>query len=40
VSGVGRGIGVLDGGGDHQREKGSFGENVGNLVVTNGDYVA
>jgi len=29
VSGVGRGMGVLDGGGDRQKGCGSFGVNVG-----------
>jgi len=39
LSGVGRGIGVLDGGGD--RRKGSvLGVNVGHLIVINGDIVA
>jgi len=40
VSGVGRGIGVLDGSGDRRRERGSFGMNLGRLIVTNGDFVA
>jgi len=40
VSGVGRGMGVLDGGGDHRRGRGSFGVNVGHPIVTNGDFVA
>ena len=38
VSGVGRGMGVLDGGGDHQRRD-SFGVNLGRPIVTNGDFV-
>jgi len=29
MSGVGRGMGVLDGSGDRRRERGSFGVNVG-----------
>jgi len=29
VSGVGQGMGVLDGGGDSRRGRGSFGVNVG-----------
>jgi len=33
---VGRGIGVLDGGGDHRRERGSFGGKCGHPIVTNG----
>jgi len=36
MSGVSRGMGVLDGGGDHRRGKDSFGENVGHPIVTNG----
>ena len=36
VSGVGRGIGVLDGGGDRQRGRGSFGGvNLGYPILTN-----
>jgi len=34
VSEVGRGIGVLDGGGHHQRERSSFGVNAGVRVIT------
>ena len=40
VRGVGRGMGVLDVGGDRRRERGSFGQfgvNVGRPIVTNGD---
>ena len=40
VSGVGRGMGVLDGGGDRPRRRGSFGVNLGRPIVTNGDFVA
>jgi len=40
VSGVNRGIGVLDRGGDRRRKRGSFGVNVGHLIVTDGDFVA
>jgi len=40
VSGVGRVMGVLDGGGEHQRGRGSFGINLGCPTVTNGDFVA
>jgi len=40
VSGVGRGMGMLDGGGDRQRGKGSFGVNLGRPIVTNGEFVA
>jgi len=37
VSGVGRGMGVLDRGGDRRRETGSFGVNVGqHPIVTDG----
>jgi len=38
VSGVGRGMGVLDGGGDPRRGRGSIEVNKGGrLTVTNGD---
>jgi len=37
VSGVGRGIGVLDGDGDRRRGRGSFGGEFGRPIVTNGD---
>jgi len=43
VSGVGRGMGVLDGGGpggDCRRGRGRFGVEVGRPIVTNGDFVA
>ena len=40
VSGIDRGMGVLDGGGDRRRKRGSFGVNVGRPVVTKGDFVA
>ena len=33
VSGVGRGIGVLDGGGDRRRGMGCFGVNLGHPIV-------
>jgi len=36
VSGVSKGMGVLDGGGDRRRERGSFGVNLGRSIVTNG----
>jgi len=39
VSVVGRGMGVLDGGGDRQK-KGSLGVNFGRPAVTNGYFVA
>jgi len=35
VRGVGQGMGVLDGGGDRRRGRGSFGVNVGRPIVTN-----
>jgi len=35
VSGVGRGIGVLDVDGDRRRERGRFGVNFGRPIVTN-----
>jgi len=40
VSGVGRGMGVLDGGGNRRRGRSSFGVNLGRPVITNGDSVA
>jgi len=40
VSGVGRGMGVLNGGGDRRMGRGSFGGELGRPVVTNGDFVA
>jgi len=40
VSRVGRGMGVLDWGGDRRRGKSSFGANVDHLIVTSGDNVA
>jgi len=41
VSGVGREMGVLDEGGDHQRQGGvSFVGEFGCPIVTNGDFVA
>jgi len=38
VSGVGRGMGVLDGGDDRRRGRGSFGVNLGRPIVTNGAF--
>jgi len=38
MSAVGRGMGVLDGGGDRRRGRGSFGVNLGRPIVTNGDF--
>ena len=38
VRGVGRGIGVIDGGGDRRRERGSFGVNLGRPIVTDGAF--
>jgi len=40
MSGVGLGVGVLDFGGDHRRERGSMGVNLRHPIVTNGDFVA
>ena len=40
VSGVGRTMGVLDGGGNRPRERGSLGVNFGRPSVTNGDLIA
>jgi len=37
VSGVGRGMGVLDGGGDRRRGRAPLGANVGRPIVTNRD---
>jgi len=39
VSGVGRGMGVLDGSGYCQRGRGSFGVNLWRPFVTNGNFV-
>ena len=39
VSGVGQGMGVLDGGRDRLREGTILGVNVGHPIVTNGDFV-
>jgi len=38
VSGVGRGMGVLDGGGDRLRERAVLWVNLGRFVVTNEDF--
>jgi len=40
VSGIGRGLGVLDRGGDQRRGRGSSGVNLGRPIVTNRDFVA
>ena len=40
VSGVGRAMGVLDGGGDRRRGMAVLGVNVERPIVTNGDFVA
>jgi len=40
ISGVGQGMGVLDEGGDHRRERGSFEGKCGHTNVTNGDFAA
>ena len=37
---VSRGMGVLVGGGERRRGRGSFGVNVRHPIVTNGDFVA
>ena len=37
VSGVSRGMGVVDGGGDRRRGRDSFEVNLGHPIVTNGD---
>jgi len=37
-NGVGRGMGVLDGGGDRRSGMGSFGVNFGRPIVTNGAF--
>jgi len=36
MSGVGRGMGAFDFGGDRRRGRGSFGVNMGHPIVTNG----
>jgi len=38
VTGVGQGIGILDGGGDRRR-RAALGVNLGCPIVTNGDFV-
>jgi len=38
VSGVGRGMGVLDGGGDCRGERAVLGVNLGRPIVTNGAF--
>ena len=38
VSGVSRGMGVLDGSGDRRREGAFWGMNLGRPIVTNGDF--
>jgi len=38
VSGVGRGMGILDRGGDRRRGRSSFGVHVGYPIVINGDF--
>jgi len=40
MNGVRLGMGVLDFGGDHRRERGSFTVNFGHPIVTNGAFVA
>jgi len=40
VSGVGRGMGVLDGAGDRRRGRGSFVGEFWRPIVINGDFVA
>ena len=40
VSGVGRGMGVLDEGGNRQNVRAVLGINLGRPIVTNGDFVA
>ena len=40
VRGVGRGMGVLDFGGDRRRGRAVLGVNLGRTIVTNGDFVA
>ena len=38
VRGVGRGMGVLDRGGDRRMGRGSFGVNLGRPIVTSGGF--
>ena len=38
MSGVGRGMGVLDGGGDRRREGAVLAVNLGRPIVTYGDF--
>jgi len=37
VSGVGRGMDILDGDEDRRKRRGSFGGKCGHSIVTNGD---
>jgi len=39
VSGVGRGMGALDGGGDCRMGRTVLGVNLGHPIVTSGDFV-
>jgi len=39
VRGVGQGMNVLDGGGDHRKGRAVLGVNLGCPIVTTGDYV-
>jgi len=39
VSGVSPGVGALDWAGDRRRGRGSFWENSGRPIATNGDFV-
>jgi len=39
VSGVDRGMGVLDDGGDRRRDRAILGVNVGHPIATSGDFV-
>ena len=40
ASGVGQGMGVLDRGYDHRKERDCFGDNLGHPIVTNVGFVA
>ena len=40
VSGVGRGMGVLDRGGDRRTGRAALRVNLGRPIVTNGDFAA